>query len=106
MDPAQQQQTSADTTAQMPAQADPNVAPPFDPNFMQQLDPSAMASILSGQPFVADPSMAGLPMGDPSAMMPIMFPNGQVQVPPQAPPRAVSAGTLPYPLVAHPALTN
>lgn len=103
----QQQQTAAEAQPQVPAQSDINTGvPQLDPTMMPQMPgleamagvisgpgfhPGVMADVLSGQAFMGGPTMAGMPMGDPSLMAPIMFPNGQIPAQEQA--KAVSAGT-------------
>ncbi|KAJ3485311.1 hypothetical protein NLG97_g6845 [Lecanicillium saksenae] len=96
MDPQHQTGAQAQTQPQtqaVPAQNDANGAPQFDPNFIAQMsNPEAMAGILPGQAFMPDPSMAALPMGDPTMMLPMMFANGQV--PPQAEAKSISADEI------------
>lgn len=81
---SQQQQTSAEAQAQpQPPSAHANGATQFDSE-----NPDAMTGLLPDPGFMPDPNMAGLPMGDPSIILPSMFPNGQVPAPepPQAKP--------------------
>ncbi|KAJ6786353.1 hypothetical protein PWT90_05138 [Aphanocladium album] len=95
MNPQQQTGAEAQTQpqTQAPTQGDANGAPQFDPNFMAQMsNPDAMAGILPGQGFMPDPSMAALPMGDPTMMHPMMFANGQVA--PQAEAKPISADEI------------
>ncbi|TQV92609.1 hypothetical protein V2A60_009083 [Cordyceps javanica] len=83
---SQPQQTSAEAQSQSQAEASNNAngAPQFDPNFIAQMsNPNAMAGIIPGQGFIPGPNMSGLPMGDPSMILPMMFANGQLP-PPQA----------------------
>ncbi|ATY67110.1 SUMO activating enzyme [Cordyceps militaris] len=79
-----QQQTSAEAQAQpQPPSAHANGATQFDSE-----NPDAMTGLLPDPGFMPDPNMAGLPMGDPSIILPSIFPNGQVPAPqpPQAKP--------------------
>lgn len=86
----QQQEGQPDTTATADA-----TMPPMNPQDLSQLggggeymSAEAMAGILQGQPFMPDPSMAGLPMPD-QLMMPLMMgQNGTTALPPAG----ISAG--------------
>jgi hypothetical protein len=87
---AQQQDTSTTTTTANAAM------PPMNPQDLSQLgagngfmSAEAMAGVLQGQPFIPDPSMAGLPMPD-QLMMPLMM--GGVNGTAAMPPPEISAG--------------
>lgn len=58
------------------------------------IHPDSMTGIMQAQPFISDPSMAGLPMPDASLILPlIMAANGSA--PASAHPNAISAGKSP-----------
>ena len=65
----------------------------FNPDMMDHtgFDSDAMAAMLGSQPFLHDPSMTGMPLGDPNFMLPLMTANGVMPI--HAPPsNTVSAG--------------
>lgn len=61
--------------------------PPLGSNFVSA---EAMAGMMQGQPFVTDPSLAGIPMSDPQLMMSMMVPGGTI--PTNLQPSGISAG--------------
>jgi ubiquitin-like 1-activating enzyme E1 A len=94
------------TQQQQQSQSDAVALPPLDPNAMNPdvaaqlgnnfMNPDQMAQMLAGQPFIPDMAMSGMsgmPMSDPSLMMPMMMGNGNVNGAPAMPqPSSISAG--------------
>lgn len=73
----------------------------FTPDMMDHagLGSDPMAAMLGGQNFLQDSTMAGMPLGDPNFMLPLMTANGALPMHPP-PNNTVSAGTnraLPQP---------
>lgn len=65
----------------------PDLTAPPDP--MQQMDHDALAAMMPAQPFMTD--MNGMPMSDPSLMMPILLAQANGNVPLMQP-NGISAG--------------
>lgn len=85
-----EQQENSQGGADQAAAPGPNAVPDLTapPDLMNPLNPDAF--MMSGQPFMPDPSMGGIPMADPSLMMPIMLANGNMPAQQQA--NGISAG--------------
>jgi hypothetical protein len=108
MDQQETDQTDG-TNAAVAGAMDANGMPQYDDQqqqaFMSQhFDPNAMAGIMSGQSFMSDPSMGGMPM-DASMMMPYMLSNGN-GVAAQIPQNNISEGLLLPPLLPNPHSTR
>lgn len=80
----QQPDVGTDNAAAMPQDM-----PPLGSNFVSA---EAMAGMMQGQPFVTDPSLAGLPMPDPQLMMSMMVPGGTI--PTNLQPTGISADDI------------
>lgn len=84
-------QNAGNTGAVPLSSMEPNGAlPTFNQDLVNQANPEAMAALMTGQPFVHDQNMGGLPMGDASFMLPMMMANGAANIPIQ--PNTISAG--------------
>ncbi|GJN80504.1 hypothetical protein PLIIFM63780_004030 [Purpureocillium lilacinum] len=69
--------------------------PSFTPDLMDHagLSSDPMAAMLGGQNFLQDSTMAGMPLGDPNFMLPLMTANGALPMHPQ-PNNTVSADEI------------
>lgn len=64
------------------------------PDLMNQLNPGNMAmNLMPGQSFMPNNNLGGMPMGDPSMMMPILLANGNLPSL-SVQPESISAGQL------------
>ncbi|PHH85417.1 hypothetical protein CDD83_439 [Cordyceps sp. RAO-2017] len=92
----QQKQGQNDADALPPSGIDgtqhAGAMPPFGHDLLSQPNPEAVAAIMAGQPFLPDPSLAGMPVGGANDfLLPAMMANGSAPVPLQARNKAVSA---------------
>ena len=90
-----QQQQFPDGAANMMPQVDLNGLSNIPVNLNNQLNPNAMAAMMSDPSLMPDATMLGLALHDPSLMMnPMMMSNGNGAILPPQPNGGVSAGEL------------